>query len=196
MVARFSLQSVPTTVIRSGANQPYKVVLPYVHCTRRRLLTNFHIQVSSVCDTVVDDAYELYGVLMSLVADNDTPRDSSTLPSQVVVVDSIAAPCSVLLGHCPQGHALLASIGILLRRLSFSGAVVLTTNHLLSQVSTTSTEEKASLGATWTQFPSTRILTSICRESSQQGVAISLECLKTLKMPPPQSTALIVLPCR
>eukprot|EP01137_Pigoraptor_chileana_P019013 Opistho-2@6364 len=111
---------------------------------------------------------------------------------KIVIVDSIAAVCAPILGQCTQGHAMLASIGSLLRRIAASGTIILVTNHSLGGAQPSSQEEKAALGGTWTVISTHRIGTSVAHTLEKGFVHIALEVWKSIrKLPNSDRTATI-----
>lgn len=106
----------------------------------------------------VFDAYKMLDVLEDFRSSAAPQLMSTSVPVKVLVVDSISALISPLLGsRQPDGMALMMHLACELKTLAKElGVAVVVTNHVTRELG--SGQLKPALGRSWSFVPSTRVL--------------------------------------
>ncbi|KAE9593237.1 putative ATP diphosphatase [Lupinus albus] len=107
----------------------------------------------------VFDLYQMFDVLHQLKMKLKCQIGKSDCHVRLLIVDSISSLITPILGGSgPQGHAMMISAGILLKKLAYEHNIaVLVTNHMVGGEGGTS---KPALGESWKSVPHVRLLLS------------------------------------
>ncbi|KAJ6655715.1 hypothetical protein lerEdw1_004768 [Lerista edwardsae] len=129
----------------------------------------------------VFDAYKMLDVLQDFRSSMAQQIMSASVPVKVLVVDSISAVISPLLGsRQPDAMALMMHLACELKTLAKEfGMAVVVTNHVTRDLS--NGHLKPALGRSWSFVPSTRVLLETCAES--HGNTSSCRIVSLVKSP-------------
>ncbi|KAL5055965.1 hypothetical protein RYX36_036647 [Vicia faba] len=133
-----------------------------------RLLQNILDRI--ICYPVFD-VYQMFDLLRQLEINFRSEIVKSDRHVQLLIVDSISSLITpILRGSGPQGHALMISVGFLLKKLAHEHNIaVLVTNHVVGGEDGNS---KPALGESWKSVPHVRLLLS--RECGSNVCNISI----------------------
>ncbi|CAL5211383.1 unnamed protein product [Lathyrus oleraceus] len=134
----------------------------------RRLLQNVLDRI--ICYPVFD-VYQMFDLLHQLKINLRSKIAKSDRHVQLLIVDSISSLITpILRGSGPQGHALMVSVGFLLKKLAHEHNIaVLVTNHVVGGEDGNS---KPALGESWKSVPHVRL--SLSRECGGNACNISI----------------------
>ncbi|XP_054812727.1 DNA repair protein RAD51 homolog 4 isoform X3 [Prosopis cineraria] len=122
-----------------------------------------HKPLQKVLDRIicypVFDIFQMFDVLHQLEINLRSEMFKSDCQVRLLIVDSVSSLITPILGGGgPQGHALMISVGFLLKKLAHEhNLAVLVTNHVVGGDSGTC---KPALGESWKTVPHVRILLS------------------------------------
>ncbi|XP_028775720.1 DNA repair protein RAD51 homolog 4 isoform X2 [Neltuma alba] len=128
-----------------------------------------HKPLQQVLDRIicysVFNIFQMFDLLHQLEINLRSQMFKSDCQVRLLIVDSVSSLITPILGGSgPQGHALMISVGFLLKKLAHEhNLAVLVTNHMVGGDSGTS---KPALGESWKTVPHVRILLSRDRESN------------------------------
>ncbi|GAB2235062.1 hypothetical protein Droror1_Dr00004341 [Drosera rotundifolia] len=126
--------------------------------------------MSNISCIRVFDIFTLLDVLHQLESKLKHEMETGGCSVRILVVDSISSLITpVLGGGGPNGHALMVSAGVLLKKLAYEyNLCVLVTNHM---VGGDGGHPKPALGESWKSIPHVRLLLSRDQESNTYSVS-------------------------
>ncbi|XP_019066797.2 DNA repair protein RAD51 homolog 4 isoform X2 [Solanum lycopersicum] len=119
-----------------------------------------------VCFSVFD-IFTLFEVLHQLKNNLRSQKDQHI---RMLIIDSISSLIAPVLGGGAHGHALMVSVGFLLKRLAHEHDIsILVTNHMVAGEKGTS---KPALGESWRSIPHIRLLLSKDQISNISSISV------------------------